>query len=155
MPAGTMPLATSESTSSCMLPVDFRRDEIEARDDRDQVGDHEVPAELLHHADGGERPRADLATVRERRPVAHHVPAHVAARALETHVAVARRRLEVARDLRDHGSLRHLLEALADDLAALLHLADADDVAVEAVADRAHLALPDRHVEVDLGVDGV
>src|SRR5438046_603611 len=46
-------------------------------------------------------------------------------------------------------------QALAEDLAALLHLAHADHVAVEAVAERAELAAPDRHVEVELGIDGV
>src|SRR5207244_6320735 len=95
------------------------------------------------------------AAVGERRPVAHHVPAHVAARALEAHVAIARRRLEVARHLRNDGPAGKLLQALADDLAALLHLADADDVAVEAVADRPHFASPDRHVELEVGVDRV
>src|SRR5436309_7257408 len=155
-PPGTKPSATRLSTSSCIgLPVDLRRDQVEARDHGDQVGDHEIPAHLLNDAHRGERARADLAAVRERGAVAHHVPAHVAARALDAHIAVARRRLEVARDLGDHGARRQPLETLAQDLAALLHLADADDVAVEAVADRAHLARADRDVEVELGVDGV
>src|SRR5207245_6764466 len=103
--------------------------------------------------EGGERARADLTAVGERRPVAHHVPAHVAARTLEAHVAVARRRLEVARHLRNDGPAGKFLQALANDLAALLHLADTDDVAVEAVADRPHLASPNRNIEVEVGVD--
>src|SRR5438445_655229 len=48
-----------------------------------------------------------------------------------------------------------LLRALAADLAALSPLAEADDVAVAAVADRSHLAPPGRDVEGELRVDGV
>src|SRR5438552_1364106 len=155
-PPGTKPSATRLSTSSCIgLPVDLRSDQVKARDHGDQVGDHEIPAHLLDDAHRGERARADLAAVRERGAVAHHVPAHVAARALEPHVAVSGGRLEVARHLGDHRALRELRQALAKDLAALLHLAHADHVAVEAVAERAELAAPDRHVEVELGIDGV
>src|SRR5262249_48432578 len=106
-------------------------------------------------ADGGERARADLAAMGERPAVARHVRAHVAAGALDADVAVARRRLQVARHLGDHRPGGELLQALAEDLAALLHLPDADDVAIEAVADRAHLAPPDGDLELELRVDGV
>src|SRR6185503_8233164 len=139
----TRPCMSIDILRSRSSAVDLRRDEVEARDHRDEVGDHEVPAELLDHADGRERPRADLAAIRERRAVAHDVPAHVAARALDAHVGIARGRLVVARHLGDHRPGRYLLQALADDAAALLHLDHAHDVAVEAVAERAHLAPAD------------
>src|SRR5262249_57918466 len=70
-------------------------------------------------------------------------------------VSVTSRGFEVARDLGDHRAGGHLLQALADDLAALLHLLDADDVAIEAVAERPHLAPADRDREVELGVDRI
>src|SRR5262249_60750617 len=68
---------------------------------------------------------------------------------------VARRRLEGARYARDHGPVWQLAEALAEDPAALAHLAHADDVAVEAVAECPHLATADRDVELELGIDPV
>src|SRR5439155_2090667 len=156
MAAGANPLLISPSTSSCIaLAIDLGRHEVEARDHRDEVRDHEVPTHLLDDADGGERARANLAAIGERRAVAHHVPAHVAAGAFDADVAVARRRLEVARHLGDHRTRGEPLQALAEDLAALLHLPDADDVAVEAVAHPPHLAPADGDLEIELGIDGV
>src|SRR2546430_16670648 len=131
MPPGTRPWATRRSTSSCIgLAIDLGRNQVEARDHGDQVGDHEVAAHLLDDAHGGERARADLAAVREGRAVAHHVPPHVAARALDAHVAVARRRLEVARDLCDHGARWITLVTLGQDFDDFLYLWPSDDGAV-------------------------
>src|SRR4029079_7766623 len=102
-----------------------------------------------------ERAGADADAVRIVAAVADAVPAHVAARGLDAHVRVPGRRLELAWHLAEHRTFRNAREALAQDSTRLLHLTDPHHVAVEAGAERGARAGPDRHVELELGIDRV
>src|SRR5262249_60182711 len=103
----------------------------------------------------GERAGADADTIGIFGAVAHDVVAHVAARRLDPHVNLARRRLELARDLRDRRPLGNHFQALTHDFAALLELLDAHPVSVVAVAERPLLAVTDGHFEFEPGINGL
>src|SRR6185369_2860993 len=128
------------------LAVDLRRVYVETRDQRDEIGDHEAARELVDDAHRRERAGADAHAVRIFAAVAYDVVAHVAARRLDADIDFARRRFELARHFGDRRPLRHHLQALPQDLARFLQLLDAHPVAVVAVAERALLALADRHI---------
>ena len=83
--------------------------------------------------------------------VGHDVVAELAARGLGAAVDLALGRLHALGHLLVDVRLLHLLEpvqGLVHDLGALRHLDRAHPVAVEAGAERAELALADRHVEL-------
>src|SRR5262249_46625035 len=122
------PCAIRLSRNSCIeetgtrqepLSIHFRGHDVEAGNHPHQVGDHQSAADFVDDAHRGKRPGAHLAAIRELAAVAHHIPSHVAARALDADIGVAGGRLELARHLGDHRPLGDLLEALAKNLAAL------------------------------------
>src|SRR5580692_3264983 len=98
------------------LAIDLRRDHVQARDKSDQVRDHQSRAEFLDDTHRRERSRADVHPPWISGAVAHDVPSHIAASALEPNLAFPGRWLEIARHLREHWPARNLLQRLAQYL---------------------------------------
>src|SRR3972149_3303654 len=138
-----------------VLPVDLRRVDVEAADERDQVGDHDALAQFIDNAHRGVGAGADAHPVRVLAAVGNDVKTHVPPRRLDPGVAFACARLALARPPGDGRPLGHHLEALAQDLDALMHFDNAHPVTVVAVAQLADLRRTDRHFEVQLRIDRV
>src|SRR5438046_722247 len=103
-------------------------------------------------------PTRDCMRAATRRSAQEEMPAvlAVAARARDAAGRLeALGELDLAGDLGQRLALGDLRDALAQDAAALLHLLDAHGEAVPGVAQRAHLAAADRHLELQLGIDRV
>ncbi len=64
----------------------------------------------------------------------------------------AGRRLEIARDFREHRPPGNLVQRLAQDLRRLRHLANPHHVAIHRVAELAPMPVANRHVELELGI---
>src|SRR5512145_152891 len=101
---GTPPSAGTALTRdianvSMGLTVNLRENDVEASDDRHDVGDHEPLRDRLEDVHGHEGTGADLEPVRVGGPVADDVDPRLAARALGADVRLAGGRLEHARDL--------------------------------------------------------
>src|SRR5438105_14598415 len=140
-----------------MLPIDLRRHDVERCDESDEVSDHQSAREDVDDAHGGEAAGADLHAVSVLARARHDVVLHVAARALDAAVGLEPLgQLDLPRDL-THGRriLGELVEALAEDAAALAHFLDAAPEAVPRVALASDLALAEGNVELKLGIDRV
>ena len=135
--------------------IDLGSVHIEARDQRDQIGDHDSRADLVDDAHGGEGTGADPHPVRILAAIADDIIAHVSARRFDAHVGFACRRLELARDLGDGRPVGYLVDALAKNLATLHQFLDPDLVAVVGVAHGPPHAPAHRHLEVELGIDRI
>src|SRR5574341_100817 len=149
--AWTRDLASASMASA----VDFREDDVEAADDRHDVGDHEPLRHLLENVHRDEGGRADLEPVGVDGRVADEVDPRLAAGVLGAAVDLFRRRLERAGHLGHHGPLGDRCDGLPQDPDTLAHLVDPDHVPVEAVAQHPALSRPDADVEIELGVDRV
>src|SRR5262249_30085695 len=129
----------------------------EARDERHEIGQEQARALGFDDRHPGEAARPEARPVALLGALADHVAAHVAARALDAAVGLAvgaHLLRQLAYDV-VLGVLVDLLEALAEDLGALPALLHAHREAIPAIADGAVLALADRHVELELGIDRV
>src|SRR5688572_18335098 len=93
--------------------IDLRRVDIETADQSDQVREHDTLAELIDDGHSGKRSRPDAHPVRILAAVTDDVKAHIAARRFDPSVALARRRSELARHLRNRRPLGHHLQTLA------------------------------------------
>src|SRR5271166_943658 len=91
----------------------------------------------------------------ESRTVADRVPAHVAAAALDPNLAFTLGWFEIARNLSEHGAVGDLVQRLAQDSRRLVHLADANHVAVHRIAQLAPLPGADRNIKVKFRIDRV
>src|SRR5687767_13732619 len=107
--------------------VDLGGHDVEARDQRHEVRDHDAAAHRLDEAHGVERAGPEARTITLFLAVTDDVAAHVAARALHAGVGLAGRP-HLAGQLALDVALRVLLdlvERLAEDPRALLALLDA------------------------------
>src|SRR5438477_2515047 len=95
-------------------PVDVPEDEVEAGEDRDDVGHVRASQQPRQHRDVVEAGRADLAAERPEPALAHDVEAHLAERVVGVHPRLAGRHLDDARDLGLDGPGREALEHLVD-----------------------------------------
>src|SRR4030067_961329 len=71
--AGTAWTRDIASDSIMALPVDLRENDVEAADDRHDVGDHQSLGDLLEDVHRHEGGGADLQAVRVHRPIADQV----------------------------------------------------------------------------------
>src|SRR3990172_7918341 len=126
--AGPIKLSRNACTDS--LAIHLGRHDVQTRDDRHQVSDHHAVADLLDDRHGGEGTGVDVHPVGVLTSIADHVPVHVAASTLHADVHIACFGFEVARNLRDHRTIRYLSEGLAQNLDRLQAFPHANDVAV-------------------------
>src|ERR671924_1222138 len=138
-----------------LLAVNLRRVDIEAADQRDQVRDHNSLAQFVDDAHGRKRAGANPYAIGVLAAIADDVKAHVAARRFDAGITFTRGRSEFARHFGDRRTLWHHLETLAQNFAALLHLAYAHPVTIEAIAEFSHMRRADRDVEIQFRIDRV
>src|SRR5579875_1254194 len=154
--APNIPWAIKLSASCCIgSTVDLGRDYIEAGNQRYQVGDHQPAAELVNHTHRGKRPGADMHAPRIGAAVADRVPAHVAARALDSNLALSRLGLEIARHFGKYRTVGDPVERLTQDFRGLPHLAYSHHVAVHRVAERAELTGAHRDIEIKFRINRI
>jgi len=91
----------------------WRRVDVEATDQGDQIGDHNTFAELVDDAHRRIGAGANAYTIGIFATIANDVESHIAARRFDARIHLARGRPELARHFRDRRSLRHHLQTLA------------------------------------------
>src|SRR3954470_15714366 len=96
--------STASVPSISTSPVDVTEDEVEGREDRDDVGDVHALERPRHDGDVVEAGRADLDPERAELAPRHHVVTHLAERILRRHPGFAFRHLDDARHLGHDGA---------------------------------------------------
>src|SRR6185295_10046731 len=119
-----------------LLAIDFAEHDVDRAQDRDQVGDEVVLADLGHDGEVDEARSPHLAARGDLRAVADDVEAKLAAGILDGRVGLAHRGLDLAQ-VRRVLPRRQAVHRLLDDLAGLDHLLDPQPVPVPAVAHHA------------------
>src|SRR5262249_14995100 len=131
------PARPSDTVAVLRSSIDLAHHDVDRSHDGRDVGQKYVPAHFGNDREIHKAWPADVHAIRNRPALAFDVKAKMAARVFILGVDFACGDFHRARQFRAERAIRHLLDALPQDLHTLFHLLHLDPVTVPAIAERA------------------